>query len=140
MKDTENIHQKVQEHIDCFATTDPLKEMAELQQEGDVEDAGVKWLAFATLHGINQNAKKITVAKNTDGQISVTAEYRPAHLPSPGNKAGEQIFSVIRDITHLEGKSGEIPLAMGVRDSSVQMNVKLETDNGLEKLVLKFPE
>jgi hypothetical protein len=32
MKDKENLHKKVQEHCDCFATTDYLSEMAKVKQ------------------------------------------------------------------------------------------------------------
>ena len=67
MKDKETLHKKVQELIDCFATTDPLKEMSELGKEGDVGEAALKWLALATLHGINRNAEKITVQHSAGG-------------------------------------------------------------------------
>ncbi|MFO7739290.1 MAG: hypothetical protein R6V46_12495, partial [Desulfatiglandaceae bacterium] len=92
MRDKETLHKKVQEEIDCFATTNPLKEMSELGKSEDVEEAALKWLALAALHGINMNARKITIIKSGDGEVKVTAEYRPAQLPSPGLTIGEKII------------------------------------------------
>jgi len=57
MKEKRNLHQKVQEMCNCYATTDPLKSMSQMVNE-DSEDAAVKWLALAALHGVNANAKK----------------------------------------------------------------------------------
>lgn len=53
MRDTTSLHQKVQEMCDCFAANDPLKEMSKLQQDPGGEDAAIKWIALAVLHGIN---------------------------------------------------------------------------------------
>ncbi len=84
MKDAQNLHLKLQELCDCFSTTDPLKEMSEIKTDDDRMEAALKWLALSALHGINNNAKKITVKKTDDGHVSVTAEYRDTDLPSPG--------------------------------------------------------
>jgi hypothetical protein len=56
MKDTESVHKKVQEMCDCYATTDPLREMSILKNDADKEEAAVKWLALVALHGVNNNA------------------------------------------------------------------------------------
>ena len=53
MKDKSNFHLKVQDLCDCFATTDPLKEMSEIMEDQNREEAALKWLALAALHGIN---------------------------------------------------------------------------------------
>lgn len=139
MKDADNLHQKVQEHIDCLADTDHLKEMSDLTGAGDA-DAALKWLALSTLHGINHNAKKITIAKEGDGQVVVTAKYRKAILPSPGTAISASIFETVRAITHIEGKQGKLPLALGVRDSSLELGVKLTTEGDTETITLKFPK
>jgi hypothetical protein len=140
MKDKETLHKRVQEQIDCFATTDPLKEMSELVREGDTGEAALKWLALATLHGINMNAKEIAVLQSEDGQIKVMAEYRPAELPSPGRSIGEKIIESVREITHLEKEKGKTTLALGIRDSSIELKVKVKKNENGEKVTLKFPE
>jgi hypothetical protein len=139
MKDKQSLHLKVQELADCFATTDPLKEMSALAADRDMEEAALKWLALATLHGINSNAAKISIARQKDGAVSVTAEYRQAELPSPGTRVGAKIFDAVRAIAHLEGDKGKTPLALGIRDGNVELDLKLKRSEAGEKLTLKFP-
>ena len=64
MKEKRNLHLKVQELCDCYATTDPLKEMSVVGKDKDQEEAALKWLALAALHGVNNNAKEITIRRN----------------------------------------------------------------------------
>lgn len=139
MKDTENLHKKVQELCDCFATTDPLKEMSDIGSDPDPEGAAVKWLALAALHGINANAKKISIRSSGDGTVSVTAEYRDSELPAPDTHVAETIFETIRSITHIEESKGETALAIGIRDSSLDLKIKLKDKGDSRKLSIKFP-
>ena len=138
MKDTESLHKKVQELCDCFATTDPLKEMSDVQNDADPDEAALKWLALAALHGVNNNAKKITVSRSDDGAVRVTAEYRKTELPTPGAEIGQKIFQAVRGITHLEGAKGKTALALGIRDSSLNLKVKLKTKDSKEKVTIEF--
>lgn len=138
MRDKETLHKKVQELVDCFATTDPLKGMSALKHE-EGEEAPLKWLALAVLHGINAGAKEISVIRSADGLVKVLAEYRVAELPSPGSTIGEKILDSLRGITHLEADKGETTLALGIREGSVDLRVKIRKDDGGEKVTLKFP-
>lgn len=138
MKDKESLHKKTQELIDCFVTTDPLKEMSELGKGDNVEEEALKWLALAALHGINMNAKKISIKKSKGGQFKVTAEYRDRTLPSPGGQVGEKIIEMVREITHLEEDKGKTMLALGVREDSIDLIVKVKKDQDEEKVTLKF--
>jgi hypothetical protein len=140
MKDKETLHKKAQEMVDCYATTDPLKEMSELGMGEDQEEAAVKWLALAALHGINNRAKKIQIYKSESGDIKVVAKYREAELPPPGAAIGQKIIEDLREITHLEADKGKTLLALGIRDSSIELKVKVERDEEGEKVTLKFPE
>jgi hypothetical protein len=139
MKDKETLHRKVQELVDCFATTDPLKEMSMLKAEEGRDEAPLKWLALAVLHGLNAGAEEISLAKAADGTVRVLAEYRKAELPTPGPIIGEKILESLRGITHLEGDRGKTALAMGVRDGSIDLLVKIEREKGGEKVTLGFP-
>jgi hypothetical protein len=136
MKVSENLHKKVQEHCDCFATTDYLSEMAKVKTDADKDDAALKWLALAALHGINNNAEKVTISKDKDGEVQVTAEYKDTELPSPGKEVADKIFEAVRGITHIEDEKGKTDLALGIRDSSINMKIKVKPD----KVVFKFPE
>ncbi len=140
MKDTENLHKKVQEHCDCFATTDYLSEMAKVKTDSDKNEAALKWLALAALHGVNDGAEEVTIYKDKDGKIKVIAEYKDSELPSPGNEVAEKIFEAVRNITHIEDKEGKTELALGIRDSSISLKVKVKQSGDGDKITFKFPE
>jgi len=139
MKEKRNTHLKVQELCDCYATTDPLQEMSRLPNDADQEEGALKWLALAALHGINNNASRITIRKTPDEGVQVTAEYRRSELPSPGKAVGERIFEAVREITHIEDAKGKTQLALGMRDSSVDLRIKIKSKDGQEKISIKFP-
>jgi hypothetical protein len=138
MRDMGTPHQRMQELCDCFAETDPLREMAMLHADPDKEEAALKWLALAVLHGVDRNAKEISLERTAEGAIKATAEYRDTELPSPGREIGGKILEAARLITHLEGRKGEIPLAIGIRNSSLEIRIKVKQKDGSEKITLKF--
>jgi hypothetical protein len=112
--------------------------MSKLVQEAeDSQESAIKWLALAVLHGINNNAKKISIQRDDDGQVVVTAKYRPAELPAPNQKTASAVLETIREITHIEDK-GKLPLSIGVRGSSIDLVAKLKAEQGKNKLELKF--
>jgi len=139
MKDAANLHLKVQDLCDCFAATDPLKGMSEVKDDADTDEAALKWIALAVLHGINNNAKEITISSTKSDGVKVTAEYRRAELPSPGGPIGEKIIKAVRDISHLEGNKAETTLALGVRNNSMDLKIKSKHEGGDEKITIKFP-
>jgi hypothetical protein len=140
MKEKRNLHLKVQELCDCYATNDPLKEMSEIKGDGDKDEAALKWLALAALHGVNDNAKEISIMRAPDGNIKVTAKYRESELPSPGSEIGEKIINAVREITHIEGNKGKSPLALGIREDSIELRIKMKTKDEGARVTLKFPE
>lgn len=140
MKDKRSLHLKVQELCDCYLTTEPLGEMSAIMHDEDRDEAALKWLALAALHGINDNAKKISITRGKDRNVKVIAEYRQSELPSPGPEVGEKIIEAVRGITHLEGNKGKTPFALGIRDSSIEVNIKIKRDEDGEVVTLKFPE
>ncbi len=139
MKEKRNLHLKVQELCDCYAATDPLREMSVIDREADREEAALKWLALAALHGVNHNAESITLRKTRDGAFRVFAEYRVTELPAPGREVGEKILAAVREITHIEGKKGKTPLALGIRNDSLELKIKIESQDGAEKVKIHFP-
>lgn len=140
MYDSDSTHKKVQELCDCYATTDPLKEMSKIPKDADVDAAALKWFALAALHGVNNNAKEITIRRGDDGTVTVLAEYRTTELPSPGHAAGARIFEAVRRLTHIDAEKGKTALALGIRDSSVELNVKIRTKDEGETITIGFPK
>ncbi len=140
MKDSENLHLKIQELCECFSSTDPLKEMSEKNTEESSLDGALKWLALAALHGVNNNARKISVKQTDDGTVSVTAEYRDSQLPSPAPEVASQIFEVVRQITHIEDKKGKSTFALGIKDSSLDLTIGVKDKDHSKKVSIKFPE
>jgi hypothetical protein len=138
MKEKRNLHLKVQEMCDCYATTDYLKEMSRVPTEKSKDEGALKWLALAALHGINQNASKVTIQRSADG-VRVAAEYRETELPSPGKAVADKIFSSVREITHIDGDKGKTKLALGIRDSSVELEVKIKVKKDRERITIEFP-
>ncbi|UCD77528.1 MAG: hypothetical protein JSW26_19220 [Desulfobacterales bacterium] len=140
MKEKRNVHLKVQELCDCYATNDPLKEMSVVKNDGDKEEAALKWLALAALHGVNNNAKEVTITRSSDGNVQVWAKYRETELPSPGSEVGTRIMEAVREVTHIEGQKGKTPLALGIRNDSIELEIKMKKKEGKEKVTIKFPE
>jgi hypothetical protein len=139
MKEKRNLHLKVQELCDCYATTDPLKEMSVVKNEDDREEGALKWLALAALHGVNNNAKEVTLSRSSDGNIRVTAKYRESELPSPGKEVGKRILDAVREITHIEEGKGKMPLALGIRQDSLDLQVKFKIKKDKEEVTISFP-
>ncbi len=140
MKEKRSVHLKVQELCDCYATNDPLKEMSVVKNDGDKEEAALKWLALAALHGVNDNAKEVTITRSSDGNVQVMAKYRESELPSPGSEVGARIIEAVREITHIEGHEGKTPLALGIRNDSIELQVKMKETEGKAEVTIKFPE
>ena len=139
MKEKRNLHLKVQELCDCYAATDPLKEMSAVANARDVDEAALKWLALAALHGVNDGAKEITLRRDPSGRVTVTAEYREKELPSPGNDVGGRIMAAVREITHIDGDRGKTLLALGLRNDSLELTVKVKGRGDKEKITIEFP-
>ena len=140
MKEKRNLHLKVQELCDCYATTDPLKEMSVVKNDEDKDEAAVKWLALAALHGVNNNAKEVTITRSTDGNVTVSAKYRESELPSPGVEVGTKILDTVREITHIEEGKGKTPLALGIRQDSIELKVKFKSQKNKDSVTITFPE
>ncbi len=139
MKDTESLHKKVQELCDCYSTTDLLKEMSRINSDENGLESALKYLALIALHGINYDAEKITIKQSNDGKVSVVAEYREAELPAPNARVGENIFEAIREIIHVDDKKGKSTLALGIKDSSIDLNVSVKEKTDYKKVSIKFP-
>ena len=139
MKDSANIHLKVQELCDCFATTDPLKGMSDIGRTPEEDEAALKWLALAILHGINSNAEKISLTTGKDGNVKVAVEYRNGELPAPGPAVGKKVIEAVRAMTHIEKEKEKTTLAFGIRNSSMDLKIKSRHEGGDDRISISFP-
>lgn len=142
MQDKRSFHLKIQEMCSCYAQTDPLKEMSNLQisPDKDTEEAAVKWIALALLYGISEQAKKIELSVGKDGSVCVTAKYYKSELPSPGGDIGKKVIEVFRNVMHLDKPSGELPLTVGIGESSIEVEIEVEKEDDKETLTIEFPK
>ena len=139
MRESSSLHQKIQELCDCFATNDPLKEMSKMQHETNVDEAAIKWIALTILHGINNNAEEISILHTKTGSVKVVAEYRTAELPPPDDVISERIINALKKIIHADSSQGDSTLAVGVRDGSIDLQVRTREEGGDSKATIKFP-
>ena len=138
MKDTQSLHLKTQELIDCYARTDPLREMSAIKDDSDREEAALKWFALTVLHGINNSAEEVSISVSDTGETKVTATYRESELPSPGSEVGGHIIQALREITHIRGGNGKTPLALGVGDSSTDLKLSIKSEKGRQEATIAF--
>jgi hypothetical protein len=125
---------------DCYLSTEPLREMSVLKDDEDKDDAAIKWLALAILYGIDSNAKRISISASDDGEVKVFAKFRKTELPTPGKEVGRRVFDLVKQIGHFEGEEGATPLAVGIRDSSLEIGVTAAKDGDDRVVTLKFPK
>ncbi|MCG8471384.1 MAG: hypothetical protein MI742_05950 [Desulfobacterales bacterium] len=138
MKDSANLHQKIQELCDCFAESDILSEMSRMQTETPSEEAALKWLALAMLHGIGNSAHEITL-KHDDQGVRVLAEYRLTDLPAPPKEIAIAAVAALRKVTHITEAKGKSPLAFGFRENSMDLSIKIKEGGGKCKATIGFP-
>ncbi len=138
MRDMGTPHQRMQELCDCFVESDPRKEMALLGGDQDKEEAALKWLALAILHGVDRRAKTISLERTSDGRVKAEAEYRDRELPAPRAEIGAKVIEAARQISHIEEDKGETPLAVGIRGSSIEILMEVKRKAGEEKITLRF--
>ncbi len=138
MKDPDSLHLKVMQLADCYAETDPLSAMATVKNEDDKDEAALKWLALAVLHGIGSDAEEITLTRDSGGAVRVTARYRLKELPSPGPEIGKKVIESMDAILHADGTKAKMDLALGIRESNVMVKAKVAKGKPGSKVTLKF--
>ena len=140
MRDMRNLHLKLQEMCDCFLNTDPMHEFPSVHQESDTEEAALKWLALAILHGLNENAQKVTLNQE-DESITLKIKYRPDSLLVPKKDVAQEIVHTVEHILHQEGQEkGNLPLALGIHESSVNLELKFKEKENKRKMSIEFPK
>jgi hypothetical protein len=146
--DKRSLHVRLQEYCDCYMEADPKAELDRIATEGiasdvtgDPEEVALKFLGLAIFYGIRENARKFTLVKTQGQQIQINIEAAGKYkLPSPSAALADQIFRVMRSITHLESGKGSEALSLGIRNDRIELGVAFDSTGGQETLAITFPE
>ena len=147
IKNDRSYHLRLQEFCDCFMETDFRKEL-ELASKGisgdpggDQDELALKFLGLTMLYGANEEAKKISLQKSNQGKVLFSVEARGNYqLIPPSGHLADKIFSVARSMVHLDKDQGKIPFSLGLRNSSLEINLEFARKAGEESLVFVFPQ
>jgi len=147
IKNDRSYHLRLQEFCDCFMETDFRKEL-ELASKGvsgdpggDLDELALKFLGLTMLYGANEEAKKISLQKSNQGKVLFSVEARGNYqLIPPSGHLADKIFSVARSMVHLDKDQGKIPFSLGLRNSSLEINLEFARKAGEESLVFVFPQ
>ena len=61
-------------------------------------------------------------------------------LKAPPVEIFERIVGIVRTILHLEEDNASMPMALGLRNGQVEVQVKVERGGNKESLRIKFPD
>ena len=142
-----SLHLRLQEYCDCYMETDPQKEIAVINKKGatadvtkDREEVALKFLCLTILYGINESAKKITLTKKGRDEVRLDVEAAGKYvLPAPRADIADEIFKVMRSITHLESERGREVLSVGLRSDRLELTVEFASAAGENTLTISFP-
>lgn len=148
VQDKRSLHLRLQEYCDCYLETDPRKELDLISKKGtssditgDPEEVALKFLGLAIFYGIRESAKKLSLLRPQEGEIQLNIEAAGKYkLPAPSPDLTDQIFRVMRSITHLESGRGAEPLSLGIRNDRLELGVEFDTVDAGETLTISFPE
>lgn len=136
-------HLKLQEMCDCYLETDfprQLKAMAS-SPSTDVMEDGFKYLALALLEAITEKAGALILTKQSNStKATLRGIDLQRELPSPSPEIMDAVTTIIRDIIHLEEAEGKSPLTLGLKNSRLDLLVRIRKENGEESLAIEFPE
>lgn len=138
-----NPQQQLQEMCDCYMETDFAAQLAAMSgaPSADARENAVKYLALAIMYGLTDKADKITF-KQQGGEINVRMKTADGKIELPPPDAGlfNGVIGLVRDILHFEGEGGKSNLALGLRNSPLELEVKMKVKKDTSSLKIKFPD
>ena len=147
MKDSRNLHIKLQEYADCFAESDPAWELKEINRKGvggdvtgDTAEAALKYLSLAILSGIEEGSRNIFFTRNGElnGACYMSGD-KEARLPGLPSGMVKEIIGILRCITGLETDNGISRLVYGIRKDQIEIDVGVTRSGSQETLSLTLP-
>lgn len=137
-----NPQQQLQEMCDCYLETDFAAQLAAMSRasSADTREDAVKYLALAIMYGVTDKARRITFKrKGSTISVRMKTDGDKIKLPPPGAGMFNGVISLVRDILHFEGEGGKSNLALGLRNSPLELGVKLKEKGEKSSLKITFP-
>ncbi len=147
MKDSRNLHVRLQEYTDCYAETDPALGLADISNKGvegektpDMTETALKYLSLAILSGIEKQARNILFTRTGDmnGACYLVGGEK-IRFPNPPTGLIKEIIGVLRCITDLEPETGSSRLIWGIRNDQLEIDVGVSKTGKEEILNLTLP-
>ncbi len=146
--DKRSLHLRLQEYCDCYVDAEPKQELDLISREGlsadvigDPEEVALKFLGLAILYGIKEKAKRISFVSTEEGEIQFKVQAAGNYkLSAPPPPVADEIFTVMRSITHLESPKAKEPLSLGLKNDQIELGVEFDSAGGKEMLTISFPE
>lgn len=135
--------QKLQEMCDCYLETDFAAQLAAMtgKPSADLKEDAVKYLSLALMYGLTEKARKVTLKKK-GGKIRarIKAVEQKIKLPQPTADLFDGVIDLIRGILHFDSVGGSSQLVLGLRNSQLDLRVKLKELEEKTSLKFTFPE
>jgi len=128
MVGTESPHVRLQQQIDCQMEVIPRSALKAWEEKDwneepgtDGDEAPLKYLALVLLDAIEERAVRLAVDKDQGVTVYGDSEYTLPKAPSHFIARG---LEILREITGLEGPSGQGALSVGIRNNSLELIVQ----------------
>lgn len=135
-------HQQLIEMCDCYLETNYHTKLQAIATSapGDLAEESTRYLALALLHAISEKAGRLSFKRKKEHcTVTIQVEEEKISLPTPSRAVFDGVLATMRAILHAEGNKAAMPLALGLRNGELEVQVKLEQEKDKESLKIKLP-
>lgn len=138
-----SLQQKLQEMCDCYLETDFAAQLDAMTRKpsADLKEDAVKYLSLTLMYGLTEKARKVTLKRKGDKiRARIKAVEQKITLPQPAADLFDSVIDLVRGILHFESGGGSSLLVLGLRNSQLDLRVKLKEQEEKTSLTFAFPE
>lgn len=128
MAHTDSSHLRLQQQIDCQLETEPRTVLKAWERDGwkevpgtDADEAPLKYLALVLLDAIEERAVRMSIDKDEGVTVYGGSTYMLPKAPSFIIARG---LEILREITGMQGPSGQGSLALGIRNDTLDLIIQ----------------
>lgn len=125
---SESAHLRLQQQIDCQLEVTPSAVLQTWEKGGwkdepgtDVDESPLKYMALVLLDAIEDRATRVAIDK--DEGVTVFSDTMH-NLPKAPSHVIARGLEILREISGLQGPSGEATLALGIRNDSLELVIQ----------------